>query len=306
MMSNALSQDTFAAKDFSALSVAPSTAFTTTTSSGSIVPGPGALSGKAIRALGKATLRGAEFVIIRAMLAIIAARFPLADTSVHAANGKEVDKMYDDLLELSRRDMYANDIRERALQILLAQIGSRSFKSRWLKKPSIIQAYRSALPAWEIHSHIPFVDFLSRLVQTFQPFRISQIPIHAAIFDFLLHVFMVNFYDPLVETEQGAIDRTSTLYSACKSLLTSLSDAPDSMILLRSHPLRAICSTSLFFTTAVGPERLKQRLDIWDSTWREVVVLRLHVILHMLQDDLRTFDEPTIHDICLDSLELAG
>ncbi|KAG6827718.1 hypothetical protein H0H92_010655 [Tricholoma furcatifolium] len=188
------SQPVLAVNNVATPSITSSTAFTTTTSSGSTVPGPGALSGKVIRALGKATLRGTEFIIIPARLAFIAAKLPLADTAVNAANRKRVGKIYDDLLELSTRDMYTNDVRERALQILLAQIGSRQthyLMASLMKWPEIeiqiflselskcldpirlfqvnvsedmvIQSYRSSLSAWEIHSHIPFVEFLLRV-----------------------------------------------------------------------------------------------------------------------------------------------
>ncbi|KAG6866890.1 hypothetical protein C0993_007368 [Termitomyces sp. T159_Od127] len=75
-----------------------STSLTTSTTSGSIILGPGALSGKAILALGKLTLRGAEFVIIRRRLHAIANKFPIAD----AAYFEGIEQMYDDLLELSR------------------------------------------------------------------------------------------------------------------------------------------------------------------------------------------------------------
>lgn len=64
------------------------------------VPGPGALSGKAIRALGKATLRGAEKLIIWRKAQAINAKFP-------HNNGDDflgAKSMYEDVLELSRSD----------------------------------------------------------------------------------------------------------------------------------------------------------------------------------------------------------
>lgn len=69
-----------------------------TTSTTLTVPGPGAISGKAILALGKATLRGTEYLIVRRRLQIIASKFPCKDTDVIPG----IEGLYDDVLELSR------------------------------------------------------------------------------------------------------------------------------------------------------------------------------------------------------------
>lgn len=62
------------------------------------VPGPGALSGKAILALGKATLRGAESLIIRRRLQVISSKFPHRDKD----SIKGIEQIYEDVLEFSR------------------------------------------------------------------------------------------------------------------------------------------------------------------------------------------------------------
>jgi hypothetical protein len=62
------------------------------------IPGPGSLSGKAILALGKATLRGAETLIIRQRLRVISSNFP----HKNGDNIKGIERMYEDILELSR------------------------------------------------------------------------------------------------------------------------------------------------------------------------------------------------------------
>lgn len=83
----------------SAISLANTLSTTNYTDSTSrTVPGPGALSGKAILALGKATLRGAESLIIRRKFQIISSKFPHRDDD----NIKGIGKMYEDILELSR------------------------------------------------------------------------------------------------------------------------------------------------------------------------------------------------------------
>jgi hypothetical protein len=77
---------------------ASSSITTRTSSSGSTTPGPGALSGKVILALGKLTLRGADYLIIRRRLHVISSNFPHSNET----NIKGLEQMYDDILELSR------------------------------------------------------------------------------------------------------------------------------------------------------------------------------------------------------------
>jgi hypothetical protein len=74
------------------------TASECTTTTSSTVPGLGELSGRAILALGKVTLRGAEYVIIRRRLEVISVKFP--HLNVDRIPG--IEQMYDDVLELSR------------------------------------------------------------------------------------------------------------------------------------------------------------------------------------------------------------
>lgn len=69
-----------------------------TTSTTLTVPGPGAISGKAILALGKATLRGTEYLIVRRRLQIVTSKFPCKD----ADNIPGIEGLYNDVLELSR------------------------------------------------------------------------------------------------------------------------------------------------------------------------------------------------------------
>ncbi|KAF9075552.1 hypothetical protein BDP27DRAFT_1315259 [Rhodocollybia butyracea] len=93
-----------------------------TVSSASTFTGIGSLSGKAIFNVGKLTLKAIEQVIISRRLSAIATHFP------HHAGAKlpGLTEMYMDLLELSRPELYPESIRIRALQMLVAQIASRS------------------------------------------------------------------------------------------------------------------------------------------------------------------------------------
>lgn len=69
-----------------------------TTITSSTVPGLGEISGRAILALGKVALRGAEYIIIRRRLDTISAKFP----HHNADRIPGIEQMYDDILELSR------------------------------------------------------------------------------------------------------------------------------------------------------------------------------------------------------------
>ncbi|KAJ7748416.1 hypothetical protein B0H16DRAFT_1553343 [Mycena metata] len=94
-----------------------------TTTSSSTQWGPGAVAGKAIRAMGKAVVRGAEYVVISRRLSGIKAVMPCSDNEL--AQRPNVDQMFVDLLELSRPRLYPEAFRTQAMQILLAQIGSQ-------------------------------------------------------------------------------------------------------------------------------------------------------------------------------------
>lgn len=85
----------------SSLSSVSSSLYTTTSSRTQW--GPGALTGKAILALGKATLRGAERVVIFRRMATIKAHLPYYDNDgVRGTARGFMDGIFDDLLELSR------------------------------------------------------------------------------------------------------------------------------------------------------------------------------------------------------------
>lgn len=77
---------------------AGSSQYTTTTDS--TIPGPGALGGKAIKALGKFTIRGIDRVIISARLRSITSKFP--HTNEQAMGIKNLQEMYNVILELCR------------------------------------------------------------------------------------------------------------------------------------------------------------------------------------------------------------
>lgn len=115
-----------------------STLYTTTSSS--TIPGIGSTSGKAIRALGKTILRGADHITIRATLSVLARHLPLSDADAKHLDYKYVQKLFNDVLELSRYvsffsyfenahhscrpDFYRSEFENKAMGFVLAQIGT--------------------------------------------------------------------------------------------------------------------------------------------------------------------------------------
>ncbi|KAG6830559.1 hypothetical protein H0H87_007667 [Tephrocybe sp. NHM501043] len=303
-------------------SVTSSTAVTS--SSSSTVPGPGALSGKAILALGKVTLRGAEFIIIRRRLKVIESKFPI----LNSANVKGIEGM---------PSLYSDGIRRRALQILLVQIANRQtwhivkclgkwpevevelFLSNLMtifdpirisqenaKNETSIKAYKNALPTWEGHSLASVVDFLIQLVESHHPSTTAMFT--AGILDLLLHMYATNFRDPLAETERVAIQRTTTLFTACGNLLRILYSTQSGIQTILNHPLRALWPTrpEQPFTIPRGVERAQKRLEAWVNASKTVLQWRTYTTFDMMQDHTRSIDDSVMYDICADLLEIAG
>ncbi|KAJ3860923.1 hypothetical protein EV359DRAFT_66917 [Lentinula novae-zelandiae] len=81
-----------------------------TQSSATTLWGPGTLSGKAIKSLGEASLRGVEKLVVRWRLAKINAILPGLNSGnsspKYPASPEQLEKIYDDLLELSRLEFY--------------------------------------------------------------------------------------------------------------------------------------------------------------------------------------------------------
>ena len=72
----------------------------TATSFGTIQPGIGSLSGRFILGFGKMVLRGVENVVRQRRLSQIESLCPLSDSNPP----RDVDRIYDDMLELARCD----------------------------------------------------------------------------------------------------------------------------------------------------------------------------------------------------------
>ncbi|PPQ92762.1 hypothetical protein CVT25_003871 [Psilocybe cyanescens] len=132
---------------------AQSSQYTTTTDS--TIPGPGALGGKAIKALGKLTIRGIDRVIITARLRSITSKFP--HSNEQASSIKGIREMYNVILELCRSGMYNDELRKKALQLLVVQI-----------KDEQVQILVEALARWHL---IELELLLPEIVDIIIPFR---------------------------------------------------------------------------------------------------------------------------------------
>ena len=155
--------DSFSVASFQSSS--PSSLYTTTSSSTQW--GPGALAGKAILGLGKAVIRGVEYLVISRRISAIKAFMPCWDDNV--AQSGNLERMFDDLLELSRHvcvlrwhpgrpslfhrsGLYPKAIHREAMQIILVQIAKKETYHLCL-----------SLSRWEIE-HAELVNFLLEII----------------------------------------------------------------------------------------------------------------------------------------------
>ncbi|KAJ7320717.1 hypothetical protein DFH08DRAFT_890073 [Mycena albidolilacea] len=153
--------------------------------------GPGALTGKAVLALGKAVIRGAERVIIAKRIAVIRDHVPCLRERV-GLDTSFMDRIFDDLLELSRPELYPDSIRILAMELILNQIAFTQTTymihclSKWILddlillmteiisvslfcesgfiEPRLVNAYLSALPKGSQPLE-PCIAFIAELAQ---------------------------------------------------------------------------------------------------------------------------------------------
>ncbi|KAJ7623084.1 hypothetical protein DFH06DRAFT_1305376 [Mycena polygramma] len=218
-------------------SMSASSVYTTTSSSTQW--GPGALSGKAILAMGKAVVRSADYLVISRRLSAMKAVLPCSDD--HHSHHRGLETMCDDLLELSRPGLYRESFRTQAMQLIVAQIAAREishlllsiskwevdheelvailseiigvglFSKRGFSEPDLVHSYTTALPNG-CHPWLPCVDFVSKIAQLNN--RIFQAVMGARFLETILWVFAAQ--------KQGA-RYDGTLKNECEQAFKILS-----------------------------------------------------------------------------------
>ncbi|KAF7333273.1 hypothetical protein MSAN_02421800 [Mycena sanguinolenta] len=283
-------------------SVSPPTSRTSTyeTSSGSsssTVPGPGALSGKAIKALGRMTLRGIDHLVIRRQLSVIAHHFPLPD--VKAALAKDPDEIYADALEFSRQGLYREEINRRALQLLLRQIGMgetqylvralsrwnrlelRLFLSEiliqlaplwnpWLGKvlsSPLLSAYAEACKSPELPI-APLLLFISKLVRTRG--SVGRAVLDVGFLDVLMLIRSLNDLESgVIISEPGSTDGTAShrkrLLILNNAVLLDIVAYPELRSVVLNHPICTTWATAPTTIREIVPFTSRERTLFLDS-----------------------------------------
>ncbi|RDB19867.1 hypothetical protein Hypma_013011 [Hypsizygus marmoreus] len=245
---------------------------TTSGSSTSTVPGPGALTGKALKALGVATLRGLGRIVMAKHLATVTHSFPHTDEQ--ASSIRNIDAIYDDLLEFSRPGMYSAETSDKALGIILSQIGMGQTRflikalSRWhsvevhilllriliqlapLWNPSLKLVFSSPLfhlysetQPWGHLSPVRLVLFLSRVI------RSSSWACQAALDVGFLDVLMAichNYEFKTSNITKSGRDAYPLPYNykhlliACNAALLDVTAYPEYRSVVASHPISSM------------------------------------------------------------------
>ncbi|KAJ7160543.1 hypothetical protein C8R43DRAFT_947754 [Mycena crocata] len=186
-----------------------------TTTSSSTQWGPGATAGKAILAMGKAVLRGAEHLLILRRLAAIKALLPCADYINGIQSDAALEKAFADLLVLARPGLYPEDVRIQVMQIIVAQIATEQtrhlrlsiakweidweeldaflselvavalFSNRGCCEERLADIYTTALPS-DLHPWSAFIAFLSELAQLNE--HTFQLAVNAQLLEILIWV----------------------------------------------------------------------------------------------------------------------
>ncbi|KAK7038614.1 hypothetical protein R3P38DRAFT_2906717 [Favolaschia claudopus] len=233
----------------------PSRASTYETSSGSsssTVPGPGALSGKAIKALGRVTIRGIDRLVMTRQLSVIAHYFPLPDEK--AVCMKHAEEMYADALEFSRQGMGETQYLVRALSrwdrlelrlfiaeilIQLAPLWNPCL-SKVLSSP-LLSAYSSRSKSADV-SLCPLLLFISKLIRT--KASVCRAVLDVGLLDVLMLVRSLNNLNTTVIlsalVSPGAPSDRKRLLSVSNAVLHDILAYPEFRSVVQNHP---ICST---------------------------------------------------------------
>ncbi|KAJ3877066.1 hypothetical protein F5051DRAFT_409650 [Lentinula edodes] len=308
-----------------------------TQSSATTLWGPGTLSGKAIKSLGEASLRGVEKLVVRWRLAKINAILPGLNSGnsspKYPASAEQLEKIYDDLLELSRLDFYDEKVRQRALRLIMMQIGSREASQlllcvvKWPKEEitiflsemmpcipllwysetsSVVEAdtkarleliavYRSSLLPSETHEVLPFINLISRLAQEHE--GSCRAVIESGFLDILVAVCDHCTFAPAVVT---AVQEAVGILLACqRSWIIERAPQRLGLVWPRLNPSVPLRPTSLSMTQQT-PNVRKQW---WRTTSSNEIIERLSEIAAILSmPELRSNCEKDMFDLSFDLL----
>ncbi|KAJ7290062.1 hypothetical protein C8J57DRAFT_336438 [Mycena rebaudengoi] len=280
-------------------SLSPSSTYETSSgSSSSTIPGPGALAGKAIKALGRVTIRGIDHFVILRQLSVIAQHFPLLDQKASLIN--HVEEIYAHVLEFSRQGLYREEVNGKALRLLLGQIGMGETQflvralSRWdslelrlllseiliqlapLWNPSLRKVFSSPLldaysgtQKWTSISMLPFILFISRLVRTGS--SICRAVLDVGILDVLMlirtyHGFNKQDIIAEIETNGHHSSRRRRLLVASNAALLDLIAYQEHRPIVFGHPICTIWVTPRIITAIETPPfAVRERAIFLDS-----------------------------------------
>ncbi|KAJ6526670.1 hypothetical protein B0H19DRAFT_544231 [Mycena capillaripes] len=258
---------------------------TTSGSSSSTVPGPGALSGKAIKALGRVTIRGIDHFVILRQLSVITQRFPLPDKK--AAFVKHVEEIYANALEFSRQGLYREEVNRKAMTLLLGQIGMSETQylvralSGWdhlelrlflsdiliqlapLWNPCLGKVFASPLlgaySETDTSGHIsmiPFLLFISKLIRTRG--SVCRAVLDVGFLDVLILVRSLNDLNKKdiiseLESNEGRTFHRKRLLAASNAVLLDIISYPDLRHIVLHHPICSTWATPKIPTAEIAP-----------------------------------------------------
>ncbi|KAK7029350.1 hypothetical protein VNI00_014604 [Paramarasmius palmivorus] len=258
---------------------------------------------------------------------------------INSTEFQGIREMYRDLLELSRPNLYPRAIQDQALRPLLAQVGSRStrhllqallqwphievqlfiseFFSRFtllafrsvddLMKYSVIRAYRNAVPQWNESSLVPLVEFLSQVVTLSE--RHCKSVMESGALDFMLHLYLTDFWDPLASQERRRTFRKSALLGACNHFLLVTLETKIGSHFTSSHPLSMMWSIHpvLNFCSEDSKERRwERRQRFWSTSSDAYIKWRVSSIFEIARDETKLLGDAVALDIVTDCFQLLG
>jgi hypothetical protein len=139
--------------------------------------------------------------------------------------------------------------------------------------------YQSSLSLSESHSLGPLVLFFCQLAKASH--QISDIILDGGVMDFLLHVYISNFLDPLATVEPVDWCENPTIQGLCDSLLITCSKT-DMGRNIRSGPFNSLWwMEKLDLPRMELQSRLAERAEMWKSIKPESISWRIQLIFNM-------------------------